>query len=294
MNYYLETDQLTKVYKGRTVLDNVSIHVKKGDIYALSGQMGAGKTTLFKIISQLALPTSGEVRFAEDIRESGLGVLIEAPGFFPNLTAYQNLAMRKRALDAGEKQDLRELLSFTGLSSWADVKVRSFSGAMLKRLSVSMALVNDPSLLLLDELLTALDQQTFHDFGIILRALKERGKTVIISGSRPEEMAKYADVFGFLENGLLREEKTAEEIRQSLLSHIRITAEPMDKVKEVLEEMGIFSYRVQNDSTLLLMERFGDIDEILAKLRENEVQVQSAYPIYDAAETYFGVSSARR
>ncbi len=294
MNYYLETDQLTKTYKGRTVLDNVSIHVRKGDIYALSGLMGAGKTTLLKIISQLALPTSGEVRFAEDIRKTGLGVLIEAPGFFPNLTAYQNLAMRKRALGAGEEQDIRELLSFTGLSSWADVKVRSFSGALLKRLSVSMALVNDPSLLLLDELLTALDQQTFHDFGIILRALKERGKTVIISGSRPEEMAKYADAFGFLENGVLREEKTAEEIRQSLLSHIRITAQPMDKVKEVLEEMGIFSYRVQNDSTLLLMERFGDIDEILDRLKENGVQVQSSYPIYDAAESYFGVTSAGR
>ena len=294
MDYYLETDQLTKVYRNHTALDHVSIHVRKGDVYALSGQTGSGKTTLLKILAQLALPTSGEVRFSEDIRETGLGVLIETPGFFPNLSAYQNLEIRRRALAAWDTKDSRELLSFTGLSSWADVKVRSFSGAMKKRLAVSMALVNDPPLLLMDELLSGLDQQTFHDFGIILRALKEQKKTIVISGSRPEEMAKYADAFGFLENGALREEKTTEEIRRHLLSHIRISAEPMDKVKEVLEEMGIFSYQVQHGSALLLMERFDDIDEILSRLKENGVEVHASYPVYDTPEAYFSASSSGR
>lgn len=287
MEYILTTDQLTKNYKKYRAVDQVSMHVRKNDIYALIGRNGAGKTTILKMLSRIARPTDGTVNYFEDIRETGIGILIEEPGLYPNLSALQNLEIKRRALNTQDTAKMKELIDMVGLSSWTHVKVRSFSYGMRQRLGIALALVGDPSLLILDEPMNGLDPQGIADMRLLIQRLHESGKTIIISSHILEELSKTATCYGILENGHLKEEKTAEQIRSSLLSGIRITVDPLDKAKSLLDANEIYSYRTEGTDRILLMEKFNEIDEIINILVRGDVRVSEVRQVFESLEDYF-------
>ena len=124
----LETTDLTKKYGKKCAVDNVNIHIEKGTIYGLIGPNGAGKTTIMKMITGFAYPTSGSIIFEDKgFDPSGIGVLIEAPGLYDNLTAFENMKIKAMALGLYNKEKISELLEFVGLSAESRKKTKAYS-----------------------------------------------------------------------------------------------------------------------------------------------------------------------
>ena len=155
--YILETDSLTKIYGSHKAADSISIHVRKGAIYGLIGRNGAGKTTFMKMVTGLSNPTSGSYSVdghsgneLKDVRKL-VGCHIEAPGLYPEMTAYQNL--KCKCIQRGIKGDeqINDLLALVGLTDTGKKKAGKFSLGMKQRLGIAMALVGSPDLLVLDE-----------------------------------------------------------------------------------------------------------------------------------------------
>ncbi|MCQ2532811.1 MAG: ATP-binding cassette domain-containing protein, partial [Saccharofermentans sp.] len=155
-DYLLVTDNLTKIYKSSTAVDKVNLHIRKGCIYGLIGKNGAGKTTIMKMISGMASPSSGSFSYVgfnggTDEAFSRIGTLIEAPAIQPNFTAYDNMKMKCLAYGIGDAEYINEKLALVGLGKVGKKKAGKFSLGMKQRLGIALALVGAPDFLLLDE-----------------------------------------------------------------------------------------------------------------------------------------------
>ena len=152
MEYVLQTQNLTKVYSGVPVVNDVSLNVKKGEIYGFVGKNGAGKTTLIRLILGLANPTSGSYTLLGDSdvnrARRKTGSLIESPALYANMTAKENLELYCTMLGA-DKKSVGEMLEIVGLSNTGKKKARDFSLGMKQRLGIAMALIGEPELLFL-------------------------------------------------------------------------------------------------------------------------------------------------
>lgn len=251
MSVILETDNITKAYGGFLAVNNVSIHVERGEIYGLIGRNGAGKTTLLKMIANLATPTSGTYSIygasgeTSSKMRSKVGVLIEDPGVFQNLTAFQNL--KAKAIAAGIKNDeyLNELLNFVGLYGVGRKPVKNFSLGMRQRLGIAIAMVNDPELLLLDEPINGLDPQGIAEVRNLLQRLcTERHISIVISSHILEELSKVAHRYGIIHNGVLMAEATKEELLSRCQPRLILNTSDNQAASAALKEMGINDFSV--------------------------------------------------
>ena len=182
MEYLLSTDCLTKKFKRQTAIDNISLHIRQGEIYGLIGKNGAGKTTFLKMISGLSKPTSGDITFfgyhgAERNKViSRIGVLIEAPGLYPDMSAYDNLKLKCICVGLHRPGYIENILNIVGLGNVGKKKVGHFSLGMKQRLGIGMALVGEPDVLVLDEPINGLDPEGIAEVReTLLRLNKEKG-----------------------------------------------------------------------------------------------------------------------
>lgn len=152
----LETRNLTKQYGHHKAVDSVNMHIKKGAIYGFIGRNGAGKTTCLKMISGLSKPTCGEIEMfgykGKDLKkvQSRIGCLIEAPGLYGNMTAYENLNIKCKLFGIKKKSYIEEILRIIGLEDVGKKKTKHFSLGMKQRLGIGLALVGEPDLLVLE------------------------------------------------------------------------------------------------------------------------------------------------
>ena len=220
----LTTNNLIKKYGEHTAVDSVNMSVCEGEIYGLVGRNGAGKTSFMKMIVGLSNPTSGSFclfdgeKSGRSNREmySQVGNLIETPGLFPNMTAYDNLMLKAHCANIHDKRKhIGELLELVDLTKAGNKKVKQYSLGMKQRLGVAMALIGYPKLLVLDEPINGLDPQGIAEMReIILKLSKEYNITVIISSHILEELSKLATAFGILDNGKLIYENTAQALKE--------------------------------------------------------------------------------
>ena len=163
-NYIIETKNLTKQYGSQKSVADLNIHVKRGKIYGLLGRNGAGKTTTMKILLGLTKPTSGEVKIWGKSLQGNekkllprIGSLIESPGFYPNLTATENLRIFATLRGVPNSHAIKDALDLVGLP-YKDKKLFSqYSLGMKQRLAIALAVMHDPELLILDEPINGLD-----------------------------------------------------------------------------------------------------------------------------------------
>lgn len=206
MSIILETKGLTKKYKNGIALSNVSIQVEKGMVYGLLGSNGAGKSTLLKIITRAIPKSSGEVMFenhllaADDVKK--IGAIIEHPAIYPNLTAYENLEVITTLLNI-ERKKIDEVLSMVSLTNTGKKLAKEFSLGMKQRLGIAMALINSPSLLILDEPTNGLDPVGIQELRELIKMLSGQGITIILSSHILSEVGQIADKIGILNKGCL-------------------------------------------------------------------------------------------
>lgn len=294
MDYILTTNGLTKTYGKHNAANNISIHVRQGDIYGLIGRNGAGKTTLLKMVGDLSTPTAGEFAlFGYTGKERAqvmhrVGSLIENPGIYPNLTAAENLNLKCIALGVRDKNVVPQLLETVGLANVGKKKVGKFSMGMKQRLGIALALVGEPDLVILDEPINGLDPQGVAEVRETIKKLnKERNITFIISSHILDELAKIATNYGIIQNGNLLQELTKEELLNKCSERIELKTNDTAKACTVLEKMDIHEYKVVDGDTIQIFERLHDSGGITMNLAQNNVTILGISLKNESLEDYY-------
>jgi lipopolysaccharide export system ATP-binding protein len=218
----LATEKLAKAYRGRRVVDGVSVSVTAGEIVGLLGPNGAGKTTTFNMVVGLVKPDAGAVKFAgRDIARLpmhkrarlGIGYLTQEPSVFRKLTVEENiLAILETCKLSREERKVRlkYLLEELDLTPIAKSKAYQISGGEKRRLEVTRALVTSPKLLLLDEPFSGIDPIAVYEVQKIMRRLKERGLGILITDHNVRETLKLIDRGYIIHKGQVLVEGAAE------------------------------------------------------------------------------------
>lgn len=294
MEYLLSTDGLTKRFKRQTAVDHVSLHVKRGAIYGFIGRNGAGKTTFLKMVSGLSTPTSGEISlfgYSGVERKkvlSRIGVLIEAPGLYPDMSAYDNLKLKCICVGINKNGYIESILKTVGLDTVGQKKVKNFSVGMKQRLGIGMALVGEPDLLALDEPINGLDPQGIAEVrDTILRLNHERNITIIISSHILEELSKIATNYGIIHEGRLIKELTSEELAVECSKRIEIKLDHPELALPVLDRLGFTKYRTVDQNTIQIFERLDESGAINMELAKQNIIVQSITVAGENIEDYF-------
>ena len=294
MDYILTTNSLTKIYGKHKAADHISINVRQGDIYGLIGRNGAGKTTLLKMISGLSAPSEGDFSlFGYKGKEKAkvmhrIGTLIEAPGIYPDLSAYENLKLKCIAMGVRDMQVIPKLLKTVGLADTGKKRVGKFSLGMKQRLGIALALVGEPDIVILDEPINGLDPQGIAEIRETIEKLnKEQNITFIISSHILEELSKIATNYAIIHNGSLIQELTQEELLQKCSERIELKTDDTSKACTILEKMGIHKYKVVDNDTIEIFERLHDSGDITMKLAKNGVKTLKISVINEALEDYY-------
>lgn len=294
MKDLLSTNGLTKKFGRYKVVNAVNIHIRQGDIYGLIGRNGAGKTTILKMISGLVAPTEGDFSLFEKSGKaayqymSRIGTLIEAPGIYPNMSAYENMKLKCIAMGVRKQGVIEELLNTVGLGTVGKKKVKNFSLGMKQRLGIALALVGDPDLVILDEPINGLDPQGIAEVRETLFKLnKEKNITFIISSHILEELSKIATNYGIIHDGVLIKKMTREELLAECSERIELKTDDTGKACTVLENMGIHQYKVVDVDTIQIFERLNDGGSITMTLAENGVKTVGITIKNEALEDYY-------
>ena len=295
-DYLIETKQLTKIYGNQTAVKDVNLHVKKGRIYGLLGRNGAGKTTIMKMILGLTPVTSGEVDvFGQNVKGHEkriyprIGAIIEAPGFYPNLTGTENLEIFARLRGTAGSNAVKTALEVVGLP-YRDKKLFGrYSLGMKQRLGIAGAILHDPEILILDEPTNGLDPIGIAEIRNFIKDLSlERDKTILISSHILSEIALLADDIGIIDHGVLLEENSMEKLEKKNRRYIQLQVSDVPKSALLLErEFHIKDYSVQNDHTLRIYDITLDVAAINKFLIMHDVAVAGSQICNDTLEDYF-------
>ena len=232
---------LCKSYKNVSVLKDVSINVKEGEIYGLVGKNGAGKTTIMKILLGLVPRTSGEISLlgasSESelrVRRSEIGSMIETPSFYPYMSARDNLNYYRIQRGIKDKGCIDKALRLVGLDDTGPKKFRDFSLGMKQRLGLALATLHSPKLLILDEPINGLDPEGIIEVRDLIRELNQKsGTTVLISSHILGELSQLAVKFGFIDKGRMIKEADIEEIESAGAEETVITVDSVAAASRV-------------------------------------------------------------
>lgn len=218
----LRTRNLTKQYKQRTVVDNLNLDIRKGEIYGFLGPNGAGKTTTIRMILGLITPTSGSVEVlgydAAAHRSEVLprvGALIETPALYRYMSGRDNLLAFSKALGGVPTSRIDEVLAIVGLTERQKDKVRTYSLGMRQRLGIAVALLQDPDVLILDEPANGLDPAGIAEMRDFLHRLANEGKTILMSSHLLSEVQQICSRVAIINFGKLITETTVKDLTTS-------------------------------------------------------------------------------
>lgn len=294
MDYILTTHDLTKQYGTTLASNKVNLHIPRGKVYGLIGRNGAGKTTVLRMICGLSVPTSGSFTFngktgkelSTEMRK--IGCLIESPGLYLNMTAYDNLRIKCLAVGKTDRQCIDELLELVGLTHASRKPVRNFSLGMKQRLGIAIALAGDPELVVLDEPINGLDPQGIAEMRKIIAGLAQnRGITVIVSSHILEELHKVADAFGIIHGGLLVDELTAAELDQRCSDATTIRSNDDQAVCAALQEMGIPTFHVEEAGSVRIEGKVEEPAQLLRTLVQKDIAVSEFVCQRSTLEEYY-------
>lgn len=292
LDYVLKTQNLSKRYGSKYALNELSMSVKKGEIYGFIGRNGAGKTTLMRLVLGVAQPTSGEIELfgGENLVSARrrIGSLLETPSLYKDCTAYENLK-RFSILSGNSTKELRDILRLVGLSNTKGKPVSKFSLGMKQRLGIAVALLGHPDFLILDEPINGLDPAGIKDVrDVILRLNREKGITFLISSHLLDELSKIVDTYGIINDGVLVEQVSAAEIesrcQHRLIIRCSNNAKAVQLIKGKYPDVGNIG---SEGDALVLYSHINDSAVINKTLVENGVFVGEIYIQSRGLEDYF-------
>lgn len=292
----LQTKNLTKEFKETTALDSVNLKVEKGDIYGFIGQNGAGKSTLIRIATGLIRPTTGIVElFGHSRRKersealSHVGAIVENPSLYPHMTASQNLEVHRLQKSIPDKQSVHRALSLVGLEDTGGKKAKNFSLGMKQRLGLAIALLGEPTFLILDEPTNGLDPTGIIEFRELLKRLnKENGITILISSHILSELHLLATTYGIIHKGKLLKQFSAKELEGSLRKHLLIKVDHTKKATDVIEQdLDTTDYKIMASGDIKLYNYVDDSKTVSSALTANGIHIEDLTTMNDSLESYY-------
>ena len=288
----IEIKNLTKSFGSKQALTGLNMTVPVGAIYGFIGENGSGKSTTEKIICGLIHESGGSVKLFGKPHTDGdvrakVGVLIEAPGCFPNYSVWNN--MKLQAANLGMKNadaEIIKVLKMVRMEGAASNKYKNCSLGMKQRIGIAMALLGDPTLLVLDEPINGLDADGMRIMREVLCDLAENhGVTIVISSHILGELEKIATHYGIVRGGKMLCEMTADELESSCRTYVALQAKDMSRSKNIL---GCKYSRVEEDEAGYI--RVYDIttpEDVVTHLYENGILVSEIKTDKIGLEEYY-------
>ncbi|APA04543.1 MULTISPECIES: ATP-binding cassette domain-containing protein [Bacillus] len=272
---------VSKTINHTPIVQSISFDVRKGEIFGLLGPNGSGKTTIFRMIVQLIKKTEGAISFRGrpdsdfEYFMRHIGVIIEGPDMYPNMTALQNLKYFTRLRSTSLKtDDLMNTLAKVGLDQAARKKVKHFSLGMKQRLGLAYSLLHNPGLLILDEPMNGLDPKGMKELRTILSDLAKQGVSILLSSHLLSEMEEICDRVAYIKKGRIlgiEDMKNRHNLGQKKL--FTVTVDHPARAKEILEREGILQVQ-QKDSRVIELEAEEDtIPYVIKSLAEKEILI---------------------
>ena len=292
----ITTNELCKSYSKKLVIDHVNMHIPESSIYGFVGENGSGKTTIMRLLTGLAEPTSGtyelfglknnDPRIFE--KRKNISAIVETTSLVPTLTAKQNI--RYYELYTGitlTEADRDALLSKVHLENVNNKKVKNFSLGMRQRLGIALALVNNPTLMFLDEPMNGLDPEGIAELRDLLIELNQKdGITVLISSHILSELEKIATCYGFISHGKLLEEITAQELRERCRKSLMIKVDKLAKAEKVLKQLGSLDYKVSPNGEIKIYDNL-KIKDVVMSLDDAGVNLLGINSSEESVEDYY-------
>jgi ABC-2 type transport system ATP-binding protein len=246
MNTAIETNNLVKRYGDVTAVDDLSLRVARGDIYAFLGLNGAGKTTTIRLLLGMIKPTSGEacvlgtrIRVGNKKPWASVGYLVETADAYPELSVRENLEAMRRLRPGTEPKAVDRVIERLGLIVYADRRAGTLSHGNAQRLGLAKALLHNPELLVLDEPANGLDPAGIVEIRkLLIELAQEQGVTVFMSSHILGEVSRLAQRIGIIHQGRLLQELDVDELERNRRRRLVIHARDGQAARSVLLNAG--------------------------------------------------------
>ena len=289
----IQITKLTKYYGKFKALDGLTMNVPKGSIYGFVGKNGAGKTTLIRLVCGLQYQTGGELKLynvkhddkkINDIRKK-MGAVVETPSIYPDKTAYENLKIQFDILGIKEYEEINKLLKLVKLDDTGKKKAKDFSLGMRQRLGIAVALCGNSEFLILDEPTNGLDPEGIVEMrNLLIELNKERNITILISSHILDELSRVATHYGFIKDGKMVKEISAEEFEKECKHTIRLEVDNNDLEKVLKREK--YNYKLISSTQA---ELYGNvaITPLVLNLHKENINVVKLTESEESLENYF-------
>lgn len=274
MKTILKCNNITKRIGNKTILNDISFDINKGDILAFIGPNGSGKTTTIKLILGLQSITKGTIiingyniqsDFSKAIEK--VGAIVENPDSYMHLTGLQNLKLIKNSYKNISDNDLTEIINLVKLEEAINKKVSTYSLGMRQRLGLAKALLNKPDLLILDEPTNGLDPEGIRDLRNLLKTLSAKGVGILISSHNLAELESFCNKMCIIEKGRIIETNTFKDLKNPSNEFILT----LDKTKNITYD----NVKIKSDSAITYNGSKEDINDLLSYL------IKENYKIYE-------------
>lgn len=270
----LKIEHLVKNYGDQNVLKDLNLNIRKGEIYALLGKNGSGKSTTIKILCNLLNSDSGTILFKDRPLDPQtkyeIGIAPQEISVYNNLTFYENLRFFGNLYGLHSenlKQRINELFDIFGLHQHANKRINELSGGWKRRINLAVALIHNPDLLILDEPTAGLDIEIRNELWTMIGELKKKEISILLTTHLLEEAESLCDRIGILHNGIIQAEGTLDELKKLVPAKKIALIETPDSEKLIgrIEQLD-WEYRYFSQRLAILLPNDFSLSEILNRL----------------------------
>ncbi|MCM3566473.1 ABC transporter ATP-binding protein [Neobacillus mesonae] len=290
MESIVELKNVSKVMKGRTIIDDISFKVNKGEVFGFLGPNGAGKTTTIRMIVGLIGITSGDITIGGysiktdfEAAVGHVGAIVENPEMYKFLTGYQNLIHYARMSRGITKEKIAETVKLVGLEDRINDRVKTYSLGMRQRLGLAQCLLHDPEVLILDEPTNGLDPAGIREIRDYIRLLaREKNMAVIVSSHLLTEMEMMCDRIGIIQNGKLMDVQQVKEFINTAEVMFELEVTPSETALSIVKSTypNVQAGLSRNGITVGLSKQ--EIPRLVKQLAKEEIQI---YGIKETVKT---------
>ena len=295
MNKVLKLDNVSKIIKGKVLVDHISFEVNEGEVFGFLGPNGAGKTTTIRMLVGLISPTKGTIEiagfpvkthFKQAMKQ--IGCIVENPELYGYLSGWENLNQFARMLSIRDDQKISEVVKLVKLEERIHEKVKTYSLGMKQRLGIAQALLGNPKLLILDEPTNGLDPAGIRELREFIHMLvKQHNISVFISSHLLSEIEMICDRVGIINKGKMIKVSTVKELIDEASERVEWRVSPITKALELFRNDPIIQDVIVQDESIHCRMPQEKINEIIQLFVKESIQVNGVRTMSDTLEDLF-------